>query len=79
MSEPRSWKSSTECPWCGKRSYRTKKIAKAAIRGLHPAERMNAYPCPYSSNDDWHIGHLDQALRERNARIAQRAAAEGVA
>lgn len=46
------------CP-CGKRSYHTKKLAKAA-RKNHGRD-LRAYRCP--EFDGWHLGHLPDDIR----------------
>ena len=41
------------CPACGKKSYRTKKIAKNSGLQLYPGQRMRVYPCDGSPY--WHL------------------------
>lgn len=55
------------CPYCGKRSYSSRKYAKEANRRLYPEERMSTYRCREApdfvdTSQLWHIGHLGQAV-----------------
>lgn len=73
------------CPACGKLSYRSKKIAAAAmasaIRRLdQPRDWWNYYRCP-SGNGKWHIGKTPGVKAElgeeprrkpRNERLSKR-------
>lgn len=50
-------------PWthtcsCGRRSYESRKIARAAVRREHPGEDLHAYECDRSTalTPAWHIG-----------------------
>lgn len=45
----------TVCRHCGKRTYRTRKTAKAAAKTI-PGRHMATYPCPHGPG--WHHGHL---------------------
>lgn len=51
--------STTHCPACGKKSYRTRKDAKKAARTFHPNDRMSAYQCRHEDGLGWHFGHSD--------------------
>lgn len=45
------------CETCGKWAYRSRKVAKRALRILHPgAKYMREYRCPVDDNY-WHFGH----------------------
>lgn len=48
------------CPTTGKRSWPTRKAAKAIAKRLPPSgPRVSAYPC----GDHWHIGHTPHQVR----------------
>lgn len=49
----------TSCRHCRKKSYPTRRDAKAALRRLYPGDRglaMHAYRCG-NGGDGWHLGH----------------------
>lgn len=49
------------CPWCHKTGYATRKLAKQAMRVIHPTDKtMSVYRCrcaPEDSDSLWHFGH----------------------
>jgi predicted RNA-binding Zn-ribbon protein involved in translation (DUF1610 family) len=45
-----------KCPECGKASYLTRKVARAAAKHNHPSEQMRAYQCRDGAQF-WHYGH----------------------
>lgn len=57
----------TTCLHCGKRSYRSRKEAKAAAR-TESLPGMSAYEC-HSQPGAWHIGHLPAGVA--NGRYAR--------
>lgn len=52
---------------CGKRSYLTRKDAKAAARRWHAGDHMSPYMCEHGRW--WHIGHLAPGVLE--GRVAR--------
>lgn len=60
-----------DCAECGKRSYKSRKDGKTAIRSWHPGQGMSAYPCPVIDGF-WHIGHLPGVVREGWVSRSQR-------
>ncbi len=51
------------CPYCGKRSYMSRKYAKEAARIQYPTEHLSAYRCIKApefvdTSKLWHLGHL---------------------
>lgn len=50
----------TECGPCGKRSYRTRRNARKAIRDMC-GQSMREYR--YVHGDVWHVGHLPTSVR----------------
>lgn len=60
MVDPR--RSAVDCPYCGKKSYYTRKAARRAGRSLYPDDHLNAYRCLdapdyVDTTQLWHIGH----------------------
>lgn len=51
------------CP-CGKRSYGSRKQAKAAGKKIYPGDHLSAYRCRTNPNE-WHFGHLHSLTIER--------------
>lgn len=49
------------CEPCGKRLYRSRKIAQAMAKRI-PGDRMATYRCPHSAG--WHLGHLPSSVRQ---------------
>lgn len=74
MSDSRTWTSAVACPGCRKRSYPSRKTARAARRALYPGEHLTVYRCR-TGGTGYHIGHVDAALRDRFARDRARRAA----
>lgn len=62
------------CPYCGKKSYSSRKYAKEANRRLYPNEKLSAYKCQKApefadTSKFWHIGHLaPQVVNGKRAR-----------
>lgn len=52
----------TTCPYCGKRSYATRKAGKQADRRHGKGEKMNVYECRHGRG--WHIGHLHKGIKQ---------------
>lgn len=54
----------TTCPYCGKRSYTSRKTAKRVARAFRGAREghMSAYQC-HEDETRWHVGHLHAATR----------------
>lgn len=56
------------CVACGKKTYSSRKNARAAARQFHPGDRMRAYPCP-GGQDGYHIGHTPDLQRQRGVDL----------
>lgn len=68
-TKPNSSRHIGTCESCWKRSYVTRKDAKATIRHVNdPA--MRAYRCPAGSGY-FHIGHIPQAVRDGRMTVGQ--------
>ncbi|ABE67611.1 hypothetical protein Wildcat_6 [Mycobacterium phage Wildcat] len=54
----------TTCPYCGKRSYESRKEARLSASRVHPRHSGHAsvYRCLYDKTR-WHWGHLHAATR----------------
>lgn len=53
------------CEPCGKRSYRTRALAKREARRLKSIGSGNLTPCPCPVDPDagWHVGHLPAKVK----------------
>ena len=53
------------CPHCGKRTYFTRKDARAARTHHEKRHGLSIYPCPHQKEehgDGFHLGHRPQGL-----------------
>lgn len=53
--------SAERCPFCRKKAYPSRRIAKRALRVFYPASRgveMTVYRCD-RGGQGWHLGHRD--------------------
>lgn len=55
------------CPYCGKRSYFTRKYAKEAAKVLYPHTHLTPYTCVKApefvdTSQLWHLGHLGEQV-----------------
>lgn len=48
------------CPACGKKAYKTKRLAKKRAAQIYPGVTMRTYPC----GDLWHLTSQDAASAE---------------
>lgn len=53
----------SRCPSCGKESYGSRKLAKAAAR-LMSRHNLSAYRCSHATTEVWHLGNLPSAVRK---------------
>lgn len=50
------------CGPCGKKTYLSRKAAKAIAKRANKADPGTAYRCP-ENLDQWHVGHLPPEIR----------------
>ncbi|PBC35159.1 hypothetical protein CJ179_48760 [Rhodococcus sp. ACS1] len=52
------------CPHCGKRTYFTRKDARAARTHHEKRQGLSIYPCPHQQGggDRYHVGHRPEGL-----------------
>lgn len=53
------------CRSCEKRTYDSRREARAAARRAHPDDLLAAYACPHNPQW-WHIGHANPHCRNGN-------------